>query len=148
MADCSKDMRKKVIEYARKDHCIDENVEIHLLECDPCWKRVQRIGEQKRLDQVEQMIRKYMPRGVFEEMALDLQTRQENSAERKKEQSIKESKLEKLAKDTKLRVGAPLLGGWATYQAANPYIPFTEKAWARKPAQVKQKYQTVDEILQ
>lgn len=83
MPECTKDLRKRVVEYAKKEYCIDRVVELHLLECGPCFNKVKRIEEQRQLNHVDQMIRKYVPREVFDQIASHLQTKQKHSEDYK-----------------------------------------------------------------
>ncbi len=66
---CSnEEIGKKVIEYRSKEYIESEEIELHLLECEYCWKKVQKMEKQKKLKRIENLIRSHVSKNAFEEI--------------------------------------------------------------------------------
>jgi hypothetical protein len=73
----NEEIGKKVLDYGLKEYIADEEVEVHLLECEYCWTKVRRIEREKRLKRVEHLIKTHVSKEAFHEILKEIRKPQE-----------------------------------------------------------------------
>jgi hypothetical protein len=62
------DIQKRLNKYLRMEFVEDQEVELHILKCDVCWKKIQKAKERMELKQTENLIKEQIQKETFRNM--------------------------------------------------------------------------------
>ncbi|MGD0917114.1 MAG: hypothetical protein ABSB22_11710 [Thermodesulfobacteriota bacterium] len=72
----NEEIGSRVADYASRKYIEDEQVEIHLLECEYCWEKAQQIEKQKKLKRVENLIQTHFTEEAFQDILEEIKKEQ------------------------------------------------------------------------